>query len=189
MSSSLGDSADVKYATIVADPPWRYREGFGSTWTRKSGRRNPLPYPSMGVDEIAALPIAGLADDDAHLYLWTTNRYLPESFGVLRAWGFRYAQTLVWTKSRRGSPLGGAFRTDVEFLLFARRGTLAHLVKAPSSWYDWPRQSRHSQKPDDAYALIASVSPGPYLELFARRKRPGWDVWGNEVESDIELVA
>jgi N6-adenosine-specific RNA methylase IME4 len=180
-----------RYRTIVADPPWPYPEGFGSGWN-PSKPRAALPYGSMTLEDIAALPIAELADPDgAHLYLWTTTRYLRAAFDVLDQWGFRYGQTLVWAKPPIASFLGGAYHTNVEFVLFARRGTLRHLSKHRSSWWQWPRPGRggHSRKPDAFLDLVEQVSPGPYVELFARRARFGWDYWGDQSLGTAELCA
>jgi N6-adenosine-specific RNA methylase IME4 len=172
----------VRYSTIVADPPWDYPEGFGVGLGKHKGERRPLPYPSMSLDEIKSLPVADMADDAAHLYLWTTTRYLSAAFSVAEAWGFRYGQTLVWCKTPLASILGGAFGANVEFCLFCRRGVLKHKTKSYSAWFNWPRVGRgsHSRKPEAFLDLVESVSPGPYLELFARRARFGWDYWGDE---------
>jgi N6-adenosine-specific RNA methylase IME4 len=181
----------MKYRTIVADPPWHYA-GFGMGRVPEGavndGRKTPLPYPTMTVGEIAALPVGDMADPDAHLYLWTTNKYLPEAFRVVTAWGFRYSTPLIWCKKPIGSVLGGAFTPSAEFVLFCRRGKLAH-TRAAKQWFEWPRQGqgRHSKKPEAFLDLVESVSPGPYLELFARRNRLGWDTWGNESLEMLQL--
>lgn len=181
----------MKYRTIVADPPWHY-DGFGvgrvPSGQVNDGRKTPLPYPTMTVTEIAALPVGDLAEDDAHLYLWTTNRYLPLAFGVLEAWGFRYSMPIVWCKHPIGSFLGAEFTPGAEFVLFGRRGKLRG-NRAPNQWFIWPRQGqgKHSQKPEAFLDLVETVSPGPYLELFARRNRLGWDTWGNEALEHVDL--
>ena len=180
------------FRCIVADPPWPYPEGFGigriPKGTVHDGRRTPMPYPQMSLEEIKALPVAGCAADGCHLYLWTTNRYLRQAFDVLDAWGFRYGQTLVWAKNPIRSILGGAFPPSTEFILFARRGVLRHIKKGDSSWWNWKRsgQGGHSRKPEAFQDMVETVSPGPRLELFARRTRPGWTVWGNEVEGNAK---
>jgi N6-adenosine-specific RNA methylase IME4 len=179
----------TRYATILADPPWDVmagplngREGFGDA----TGASRPLAYPSMTVEEIKALRVADVAADDAHLYLWTTNGYLPQSFDVVKAWGFKYSTTLVWAKKPMGGGLGGAYGISTEFLLYCRRGSLAHKVKQTTTWYDFKRpydlrgKPNHSGKPEEFYGVIENVSPGPYLELFARNNRLGWDAWGNQ---------
>ena len=172
------------YRTITADPPWHYgswpvgRVPSGQTF---DGRRTPIDYPTLTVEQIAALPVADLADPSGcHLYLWTTNRYLPDAFEIVKAWGFRYSQLLVWAKTPMGLGPGGTFAQNAEYILFARRGTLRHLRRWDSVWFNWPRTTVHSKKPEHFIDLVEQVSPGPYLELFARRQRRGWDTAGNE---------
>ncbi len=137
-----------------------------------------IPYPAMSLAEIADLPVEQLAARDSHLYLWTTNRYLRDSYGIAEAWGFTPVATLVWAKASKGL-FGGAFINNTEFIIFCRRGSLSNIGKSRTRWWTWPR-SAHSQKPEAFLDIVESVSPGPYLELFARRNRLGWDTWGNE---------
>lgn len=184
----------MMFQTIVADPPWETmagpltgREGFGDS--RKS---KPLPYPTMTVDQIAALRVPHLADD-AHIYLWTINRYLRDAFTVLEAWGFKYSTTLVWAKAPMGGGLGGCYGLATEYVLFGRRGSLKALNRMGRNWFDWKRpydergKPRHSAKPPEFFSMVESMSPGPYLEMFARAPRAGWSVWGNEVASDVRV--
>lgn len=171
------------YSTIVADPPWFY-EGFPpSRWPDENvtGPKNPMPYSSMMVDEIAAMPVRDLAAPDAHLYLWTTNRYLRDAFDIVKSWGFRYSETLVWAKPPKGLIGGAAFTIRTEFVLMARRGSLAASERMDRSWWEWPTGA-HSAKPDAFLDLVERVSPGPYVELFCRRPRFGWDSWGKGYE-------
>jgi N6-adenosine-specific RNA methylase IME4 len=194
---------DVKYRTIVADPPWDVKAGtlrgtgFAGDW-KLHPPSNPsldLAYPSMTIDAISELPVADMADDDAHLYLWTINRYLDEAFDVERAWGFNYSTTLVWAKTPFGGGLGGAWGIATEYVLFCRRGSLRATGRVGRNWWDWKRpydergKPRHSGKPDAFQDLVEQVSPGPYLELFARRQRLGWDTWGNEALNHVEMPA
>lgn len=111
----------MRYRTIVADPPWDLNTGppFAS-----NGQSRPVPYPTMSVEEIGALPVRGMSnnlDTDAHLYLWTVNAYLRDAFDVARAWGFHHTQTIVWCKETIGTGLGGTWPSNVEFVLFCRR--------------------------------------------------------------------
>jgi N6-adenosine-specific RNA methylase IME4 len=179
----------MRYRTIVADPPWAYERMVGRTIGGGPGWQvRGLPYPSMTVDEIQSLPIPDLADSDARLFLWTTNRYMPAAFRLLSGWGFRYQQTLVWRKNN-ASPYPGAVAViDVEMLLVAQRGTPGRLSFAKSACIE-ASVTRHSQKPEAFLDLVESVSPGPYLELFARRQRLGWDTWGNEALNHIDITA
>jgi N6-adenosine-specific RNA methylase IME4 len=146
-----------------------------------------MDYPTMTLAEIEAMPVAGVADKDAHLYLWTINRYVEQAYSVARAWGFRPVCLLTWAKTPRGLGLGGAFVQTTEHILFARRGTLKALHREPSTWWNWTRPEagtgpKHSRKPEDFQTLVEAVSPGPRLELFARRARPGWVTLGNEAD-------
>lgn len=168
------------YHCIVADPPWQLTTGpevFNGTNERGN---QPLAYAQMTLDEIKALNVEANAADDAHLYLWTTNRYLEASYDVARAWGFKPSTVLVWCKAPRGVGLGDTYRLTTEFVLFARRGSLPHRQIVPTTWFEWPR-GKHSAKPDAFYELVESVTPGPHLDLFARRERDGWTTWGDEV--------
>ena len=183
-----------RYRTIVADPPWPYPEGFVTTapmaakGKNRPHKRRPLPYPPMSLEDIARLPLVKLADDDCRLFCWTTNRYLPDTFPLLTGWGFRYRQTLVWHRTD-GSPFPGSVAgRNAEFLLVAVRGKPPRLSTIPSSVIAYSyRQLGHSRKPECFLDYIEQVSPGPYLELFARRNRLGWDTWGNEALEHVEL--
>lgn len=187
---TAGASAEQEYATIVADPPWEYAEGFNGF-----GNRRALPYASMTLDELAALPVPQLLKREGYLFLWSTNRHLPLAHDLVRSWGFSYRQTLTWDKGEGSGGLGGMFATTSEFVVVAqniRPGTNAHgsrtkRVRHPESVLRYPRQKGHSTKPDAFLDLVETVAPGPYLELFARRKRLGWHAWGNEIESDIDV--
>jgi N6-adenosine-specific RNA methylase IME4 len=153
-----------------------------------AGVPSALPYAAMSIEDIAALPVAALAEDDAHLYLWTTNATLEVSYRIVRDWCFRPSQLLVWAKTARGLGMGGAFTNTTEFIIFARRGSLAPLRRTDRTWWNW-RRGPHSAKPDAFLDVVEQVSPGPYCELFARRDRLGWDTWGNESLGTAELVA
>lgn len=189
-------SAVKAFRCIVADPPWELEIGKqrtargpaqGSAWIDpRYMARKPLPYPTLTVDEIARLapPVAR----DAHLYLWTINRYVKEAYEIARAWGFKPATLLVWAKNPMGLGLGGTFCNVTEFCLFARHGNLRAKTRIDRTWFNWKR-GRHSAKPQDFYDLVEAVSPGPYLEMYARHSRPGWAVWGNEVQSSLKITS
>jgi N6-adenosine-specific RNA methylase IME4 len=134
----------------------------------------------MPLDDIVALPVVERAAKDAHLYLWITNRSLPKGFDLLRAWGFRYVTCLTWCKPSIG--MGNYFRGSTEHLLFGVRGSLPLNRKDAGTWFAAKRgKGGHSSKPVEAYELIESCSPGPYLELFARATRKGWKGWGSDL--------
>lgn len=175
---------DGVFRCIVADPPWKLDTGpdvFNGTGER--GHDN-LAYEQMSLEQIKDLPVEERAADDAHLYLWTTNRYVEVAYDVAKAWGFKPSVLLVWAKEPRGVGLGDAYRLTTEFILYARRGSLKEMQICERSWFDWKR-GMHSTKPDAFYALVESMTPahgkGDRLEMFAREKRKGWTVWGNEV--------
>ena len=178
-----------RYRTIVADPPWHYDKAGGYSWRegRPSGESRPmLAYQTMTVDEITALPVDGLAASDAHLYLWTTQRYLWDGKRIAEAWGFSVAKVLTWCKAPTGFSMGGIYGNASEFILFCRRGSLPALKRLPRDWWEWPRNG-HSTKPEAFLDVVEQVSPGPYLELFARRDRFGWDTWGDQALNTAQL--
>ena len=137
-----------------------------------------MPYPTMTLAEIESMPVSSVADKDAHLYLWTTQRFLRDAYTVLDAWGFKQGAVLVWSKPPKG--VCGTWVCSAEFCIFARRGTLAAKRRHIGTVFNWSR-GRHSAKPEAFQDMVETVSPGPYLELFARRRRLGWTCWGNEV--------
>jgi N6-adenosine-specific RNA methylase IME4 len=191
----IGEWRKDGYRCIVVDPPWDQkgggphvgREGFGDA----TGASKPMPYRTMSLAGIRALPVAALADPDGcHLYLWTTNGFLRHAFDVMLAWGFSYSTTLVWAKTPMGGGLGGdAFGIATEFVLFGRRGALPALSRFDRTWFNWKRQydhrgkPMHSAKPEGFYVTAEAVSPGPRLDMFARRMRMGWDAWGDQAPS------
>ena len=178
------------FKCIVADPPWKYGKwGKGSANCVFAGKPQnvevALPYSSMSVREISALPVADSSSDDCDLYLWTTQRYLLDAFTVMQAWGFRYCQTLTWCKTPMGTGQGGLFCPTTEFILLGRMGRMPqNKRRQASTWWQVKRTNVHSRKPEFFQDMIEVVSDSPRLELFARRQRPGWTVWGNEVETN-----
>lgn len=192
----------MKYACILADPPWQTRAGRGfGGYKKENGKQvfnpagnasRPLNYPTMSIEAIEAMNVKDLAARDAHLYLWATNQYILKAEKIINSWGFKYSTTLVWSKKPMGGGLGGAFKITTEFLLFATRGNLKTKRSIVGTCFNQKRQyvngaPCHSKKPVFFHDLIESVSPGPYLELFARGRQPGWDAWGNEVENTAQL--
>lgn len=177
-----------KYKTIVIDPPWPYRRTWGkaSKAHRPNGVDVPMPYNQLSLEEIKAINITGIASENCELYLWTTQKYLSEAFIVLKAWGYKYCQTIIWCKTPRGIGQGGVYCPTNEFLILGRKGKMPNVKRINSTWFLTKRpHNSHSTKPDFFQDMIEKVTDEPRLEMFARRKRHGWDVWGNEVESDI----
>ena len=153
------------FQVIVVDPPWRYATG------------NSLPYPTMDIEEIKAMPVADLADDDAILWLWTTNAHLRVAFDVVEAWGFEYKALLTWVKDRMGT--GEWLRGRTEHCLLASRGKPVFIHGTHSTVLEAARRE-HSRKPEEFYALVEATCAGGKVELFARQQRPGWRAFGNQ---------
>lgn len=161
---------DGLYSVVVIDPPWRY----DNTATRGAAEDH---YPTMSVAELTAIDIPA-NPAGSHLYLWVTNGFIKEGFDLMDAWGFAYKTTLTWCKPQIG--MGNYFRNNTEHVLFGVAGSLPTLRNDVPTWFVADR-TRHSAKPESFYDLVESCSPGPYLEMFARRRRMGWGSWGNEV--------
>lgn len=196
------------FVTVVADPPWPYATpGKGPLQSSKAHRPNSYDYSRDGatagssarsryglmtLDEIKALPVEQHAADNAHLYLWTTNAFVVRAHEVAEAWGFRPVTLLTWVKVKPGTAepsmkTGYYFRGATEHVVFAVRGSLRLSTRrGVSTAFVHPR-TPHSVKPDAFFDLVEECSPGPHLEMFARRPRDGWAVWGDEVESDLAL--
>lgn len=169
-----------RYAVVVSDPPWVYEGTTGVNRGHRAGTRKPvLSYPTMTVNAIKALDVEAIAAPDAHLFLWTTHHYLNDAFDVAQAWGFRPSATLTWCKKPVGIGPGGLFAVTSEFVIYARRGKPTHRRRVETTWWEWPRGA-HSQKPEAFLDMVEATLDGPYLEMFARRNRMGWDTWGNE---------
>lgn len=175
---------DQKFATVLADPPWRFDNKTGKV---APGHRRLNRYETLSFEEIEQLPIGEITDSVAHLYLWVPNALLPQGLSVMRAWGFQYKSNIVWHKIRKdggpdGRGVGFYFRNVTELVLFGVKGKNARTLAPGRRQVNFlaTRKREHSRKPDEQYAIIESCSPGPYLELFARGTRPRWTVWGNQ---------
>ena len=162
------------YSLVLADPPWQY--DFAESSTREIENQ----YPTLPVDQICALPLQDLFADDCLLFLWATSPKLREAFQVMAAWDFEYVTNAVWVKDKFG--MGYYFRQQHELLLVGRKGNppLSLPETRVSSVFEAPRTG-HSEKPEDVHLALEAMYPKlPKLELFARSKREGWEVWGNE---------
>lgn len=164
-----------KYNVIVVDPPWDV--------TTLNGQ--PQKYPTMSIDAIKALDIKSIANKPSVIFIWTVNKFVPETYDICKAWGFKPSSLLTWCKEPRGMGLGGPFSNTTEFILFGKRGTWESRRICQTSWFRWPRREQ-SVKPNEFYHLIERHFPGPYIDVFARRYRRGWTVWGNELQG-IEI--
>ena len=169
----------MKYRTIVADPPWPI--------ARPGNPKHP-PYAVMQIEELKLLqPQRDVAAESGHLYLWTTQNFVCEARAIAEAWGFFPITLVTWVKNRFGT--GHRFRSATEFFWFCERGPEKFNFprKNIPSWFNWP-QGGHSVKPAAFYDLVEEISPGPYLEMFARHQRFGWDTWGNEALEHVSIA-
>lgn len=174
-----------KYTTILADPPWRFQNRTGKM-APEHKRLN--RYTTLSLEEIKEIPVHLAANKNSHLYLWVPNALLKEGLEVMEAWGFKYKSNLIWHKVRKdggpdGRGVGFYFRNTTEVVLFGIRGSLRTLQPGRSQVNIIRTQKQeHSRKPDELYEIIENCSPGPFLELFARGARKGWNVFGNQAD-------
>ena len=173
-----------RYNIVLADPPWRYDNKGGQGVAENH-------YPTMDIEEICALPVAELAAPDSALFLWATFPMLPEALRVVSAWGFKFKTVaFVWIKQNRKAKtwfygLGFWTRSNAEICLLATRGRPKRRDNSIHQLIISPVEA-HSKKPDEARdKIVRLMGDLPRVELFARQTPPGWDVWGNEVESTI----
>lgn len=188
------------FRAIAVDPPWKFKARTAlqvSNW--KIRRDVDKHYKTMTIEEIAALPISELAHPEGcHLFLCTTGPCLPEAFGVMKAWGFKYSSMgFLWLKLLKShNPhqlrvlptierdfhvgTGLTTRKNAEYVLLGRRGNAKRLSGKVRELIISPRRE-HSRKPDELYERIQQYCAGPYLEVFSREERPGWTTWGDEV--------
>jgi N6-adenosine-specific RNA methylase IME4 len=182
----------MKYRCILADPPWQQTMTGRRSRVKGGPPASDLPYPTMSLQAIKELPVREHAATGCHLWLWTTNEFLRAGFDVMEAWGFKYLAPIHWMKP---SGIGNWFvhRTQTVLFGYKERCIFPHARYRPNV-IETGDPIWHSAKPDATYAYIESISPGPRLELFARPwtpmfpKREGWDVWGNEVDSDVKIA-
>ena len=159
------------FACLYADPPWK----FQNRSTRGAAANH---YPAMTIAQICSEPVAKLARKNSHLHLWCPAALLSEGLEVIDAWGFQYKSNFVWVKPQIGT--GNYWRMSHELLLLGVRGNLSFSDRSLRSWQEWPR-SGHSHKPEQVRGLIEQASPGPYLELYARKPARGWTAYGNQI--------
>lgn len=199
MSDMLDLPRAGRYQAIYADPPWRYEvwsketavQARGSKSTYKAAQAH---YQTMSADEIRALPVKDVAAPDCVLFLWVTWPTLLQAIELLGAWGFAYKTCAFdWMKAHAGQldmlrddtdalmGMGYWTRANTEPCLLATRGKPKRLSKSVRQGIIEPRRE-HSRKPDCVHGRIESLVAGPYLELFARQQRSGWDAWGNQTD-------
>lgn len=163
------------YKTIVVDPPW---PGPTEHRSQKGGTATVIPYHTMSGIQLASMDIRAIAAPGAHLWLWATSRSIGDATLLAQLWGFSYAGLFIWQKP--GPNLGPWIRHDSEFLLHGVHPGAELVLPAPVQTHKWPKPKRHSEKPAEAYEMIATQSPGPRIDLFARQNRPGFEPWGNQ---------
>ena len=164
------------YSVISIDPPWNY-EGEKSNSYDANGRRVANPYPEMPTEEIKKIELPLLPD--AVVLLWTTHKFLPDAFDILKAWGLQYKATMVWNKEKIG--MGAWLRMQCEFCLVGIRGNPFWENTLHRDIITEPRRE-HSRKPDKFFTIIEEITKGRKLEYFSREKRENWDVFGNDTE-------
>jgi N6-adenosine-specific RNA methylase IME4 len=179
-------TAGRKYSTILADPPWRFsnRTGKMAPEHKRLSR-----YGTLELRDILELPVSQIIQEPAHLYLWIPNALIAEGLQVMDRWGFEYKTNIIWYKIRKdGGPdrrgVGFYFRNVTEVVLFGIRGKNARTLKPGRTQPNIisSRKREHSRKPDELFEIIQGCSQGPYLELFARGERDGWNQWGDQVQ-------
>jgi len=175
-----------QFGAILADPPWRFANRTGKMAPE---HKRLARYETMTIEEICALPVAQVACDRSHLYLWVPNALLPWGLQAMQAWGFEYKTNLIWHKVRKdggpdGRGVGFYFRNVTEMVLFGIRGKNNRTLAPGRRQVNFlaTRKQEHSRKPEEQYAIIESCSAGPYLELFARGRREGWTSWGAQAD-------
>ncbi len=177
---------EKKYQVIVVDPPWQVKK----IQNKQRPNQVEMDYPMMSIEQIKNVPISDLAEDDSWCFLWTTQKYLWESKAILESWGFNHKLTMVWEKTygkSAGMALYG-FRWNGEFILVGTKGKKDMFPKSKLIPAVFSAENiRHSEKPQRFYDLVSTLGE-TRIDMFARKKRDGWDVWGNEVESDIILA-
>ena len=186
----IAGAAGRRFGTIMADPPWRFQNSTGKV-APEHKRLN--RYGTMTLADIQALPVAEVAAQTSHLYLWTPNALLPDALLVMQAWGFTYKSNIVWHKVRKdggsdGRGVGFYFRNVTELILFGVRGRNARTLAPGRRQVNMiaTRKREHSRKPDEQYEVIEACSPGPYLELFGRGVRKNWTTWGDQADVNYE---
>ena len=175
-----------KYNIIYADPPWSYDSKWGNGVAEHH-------YTTMTTEDIKNLPIKKFSAEECHLYLWVTNPFLKEGIEVCESWGFEYKTLITWLKKyKSGEPIMGMgyyFRGCTEHIIFGVKGKMKIQNKNTRNFFSSIRPDNHSEKPIGTRDLIVSSSGDlPRIELFARQRTEGWDVWGNEVPTEYQVT-
>lgn len=198
MTWPFGDLERGKYGAILADPPWHFQAWASPPYGK--GRSAESHYNTMKEAEIAALPVADLAADDCVLFMWACWPTVKQAFNIMEAWGFKYKTcAFCWLKAdatqiqmfeeeiEPDMLLGYWTRSNSEFCLLGTRGTPKRQACDVRQGIIAPRRE-HSRKPDGIHERIERLVSGPYVELFARQRRPNWDCWGNQTDKFAEAA-
>ena len=171
-----------KYRTIVADPPWQYRDGLVFKSYRPKPAGASVNYKTMSLAEIKKLSffIEEISEKNCVLFLWATIPLLPEAIEVMFSWGFKYKTAIVWRKIM-SLGLGSWFRGQVEICLVGIKGKVKAFHCQKANFIE-SKVRKHSQKPEEFFELIKEIAPRPAIELFAREKRENYDSWGDEIK-------
>jgi N6-adenosine-specific RNA methylase IME4 len=185
--------SETRYKAILCDPPWKFRTFSGGDRDGTPRRTKTDHYQTEHTEDLMEIPVSDWADKNCALFMWVVGSHLKQAFELAEAWGFKYVtDAFVWVKTGKNDPnvrpisMGYWSRKQTETCLLFTRGkpkrldagvrqlieTDDHVIYAP--------KREHSRKPDDQYERIERLVDGPYLEMFARQSRDGWDAWGNE---------
>lgn len=169
----------MKYGAILIDPPWRFVVWGEPT----SSRSTETHYSTMTGDDLAKLPVKDFAAKDCAMFMWVVDTHIPQALQLMDGWGFKFKTVaFVWSKPSIG--MGWWTRKDAEICLLGTRGSPPRQSKGVRQTIFAPRRE-HSRKPDEIYDRIEKLVAGPYLEMFARQRRAGWDAWGNEIDKFV----
>ncbi len=175
--------SDKKYKLIYADPPWSYdNKKTGESMVSGADSK----YDTLPLEELKALPIPGISEKDSVLFMWAVVPLLPEAFDLMKAWGFRYKTAIFWRKIM-SLGMGYWFRGQVELCLLGIKGEIP-AFRCQKANFIQSKVRKHSRKPDEMYGLIESLNINPKIELFARERREGWDVFGNQLPGDMQTL-
>ena len=176
-----------RYRTVLADPPWRFVNRTGKVGPE---HRRLWRYDTLSIAELCTVPVQRISRAPSHLYMWVPNALLPQGLQVMQAWGYEYKTNIVWAKRRHdghpdGRGMGFYFRGVTELVLF---GVMGHMRTRSAGRKQVNMietvKREHSRKPDELYDVIEQCSPPPYVELFARHVRPGWEQWGKDAPAN-----
>lgn len=177
-----------KYQIIYADPPWRYNAKNPTCKIEKQPKTCSVEYyySTMSLGDIKKIPLDKITENDAVLFLWATTPMIQEALEVMKYWGFKYKTMITWEKTNKDC-MGYWFRVCTEHLLVGTKGKIKSFRSMERTLHSEPRLG-HSKKPQYFRELIRRQFPeAAKLEMFARERGNGFDVWGNEVESDVEI--